>query len=65
VDGVGADRARRADQVDTGQAGGPAEERFGGDADAGRDGSAQVIPFARDAVEGGGRAEIYDAGRAA
>ena len=44
---------------------GAGEQRLGRDADAGRDRPAQVVAVRRNRVEGGGRAEVDDAGRPA
>ncbi len=58
--GVGADHAGGLANFYAWQAGSAREECVGGDADAGADDSAQVFAFGRDAVEGGGGAEVDD-----
>ena len=64
VDGVAPDHARGQRDLHPRQARGPAEERLGADLHARRDHAAQVLALGRDAVEGGGGAEVDDDHRA-
>src|SRR6266404_3682140 len=59
LDGVDADDTLGLAHFDALQARGAGEERVGGDADAGRDGAADVFALRRDDVEGGGGAEVH------
>ena len=62
VDGIRADDLRGAANFDAGQAGSAGEEGFGGNVEAGSDGSAEEFALLRDDVEVGGRAEVDDDG---
>ena len=59
-DRVGADDSGGFFEIDQRQAGGAAEKRFRGDADAGGDDAAEVFGVGGDGVEGDGGAEIDD-----
>ena len=59
-DCVGADHVRRPSDVHFGKARGAYKQRFGGNADAGRDHAADVFSTLRDHVECGRSAEVYD-----
>ena len=65
ADGIGADHVLRRPEIDQRQARGLAEERVDGDADADRDGAAEVLGILRDDVEVDGGAQIDDDARAA
>ncbi len=63
--GVGADDLGGALDVHAAQPRGAREERIGADAQARRNGAAQVLALGRDHVEGGRRAEVHHDARAA